>query len=301
MVNLRLVVAGGVFGSLFALASAAGQSVQVEMYDSAGSLVQPAQNFASGSAINLGSVSTSVARINIFSVGSGLANVGGVTFVTATRSSELVVFLGQGLPPQDVTVEIPEVANNWGGLSVNAATQEWIRLSAGMAGDLTGPVFSGTIDRLQIAGVQGGAINASATLGDALDIKYVRALRGDGTGATITTPGAIGTIEMTGVALPNAITATISAGEFMQTIECAGLIGNDNVRPRIVARDGIGSIVAEQINANIRANANGGQGALGRIEVSSRVLMRCADRSRRPHSVMAAEQHCSVVAGFERT
>ncbi len=223
-------------------------------------------------AIDLGTVSADTTRINIFSVGSGLANVGGVSFAAATRTSRLDVFLGTGVIPQFESLPIPAVANNWGGLNVNAATQQWIRLSAGIAGDLTGPVFADTINRLQIGGVQGGAIDASATLGDALDIKYVRALSGGGTGATITTPGAIGTIEMTGVALPNAITATISAGEFIQTIECAGLIGNDNVRPSIVARDGIGSIVAEQINANIRANANGGQGALGRIEVSSRVV-----------------------------
>ena len=36
MQNRRLGFVGGVFGSLFALASAAGQSVQVELYDGRG-------------------------------------------------------------------------------------------------------------------------------------------------------------------------------------------------------------------------------------------------------------------------
>ncbi len=227
--------------------------------------MQPAQNFTSGSAVSLGTIGANVARINIFSVGSGLAHVGGVTFETATRSSELIVFLGQGVPFALGTVPIPEVANNWGGLNVTGSTQQWIRLSAGIAGDLTGPVFADTINRLQIGGVQGGAINASGTLGDALDIKYVRAFRGE-QNAPITTPGAVGTIEMTIPGPASAIQSDVVAGEFIQSIDCAGVIGGGSVlsRPSIIA-DGIGSIAASELDADVDVSA----GAIGRIEISN--------------------------------
>jgi hypothetical protein len=257
---------GGVFGSLFALASAAGQSVQVELYDSAGALVQPAQTFASGSAVNLGTISADVARINIFSVGSGLANVGSVTFETATRGSQLVVFLGQGVPPQDSTLEVPDVAINWGGLTLNAGTQQWIRLSAGIAGDLTGPVFADTINRLQIGGAQNGAINASATLGDVTDIKAIVASQ-NGPDADISSAGSIGSIVFTLPHPAKAVCSAIVAGESIGSIEASGMIGPAFATPLVDIRaaDGIGLIRGSSIFASIETNANGGDGGIERV------------------------------------
>ncbi len=206
-----------------------------------------------------------MARINIFSVGSGLANVGGLTFETATRSSQLIVFLGQGTPSADGEIPLPLVANNWGGLSVNTATQQWIRLSAGIAGDLTGPVFADTINRLQIGGVQDGAIDATATLGDAVDIKYVKAFRGGGD-AAITTSGAIGTIEMTNEYPNVSLQSDVIAGEFIQRIDCGGSIGIPTTFAiRIEAVTGINALIASSINANIKANANNGTGGIYQV------------------------------------
>ncbi len=266
MQTRRLGLAGGVFGSLFAIASAAGQSVQVERYDSVGSLVQAPQTFGSGAAIDLGTVSADTARINIFSVGSGLADIGVVTFSAATRGSELAVFLGTGLIPPDRFTELGAVANNWGGLSVNANTQQWIRLSAGIAGDLNGPVLADTINRLQIGGVQRGRIEALGTLGDLLDIKFITAQSNDGD-ADIFTSGSIGTLEFTVPAPAKAISSNVIAGGSIDRIEASGSVGPAAGTPlvRIEARDGIGLIRGASVYASIEANVNNGTGGIGQV------------------------------------
>ncbi len=169
------------------------------------------------------------------------------------------------MPPSE-ELPLPVVANDWNGLHVDAATQQWIRLSAGIAGDLTGPVFADTINRLQIGGVQRGRIEALGTLGDLLDIKFITAQSNDGD-ADIFTLGSIGALEFTVPAPAKAISSNVIAGGSIDRIEASGNVGPAAGTPlvRIEASDGIGLIRGASVYASIEANANNGTGGIGQV------------------------------------
>ncbi len=260
MKTRRMAVVGGAFGSLLAAAAALGQSVQVELRDSSGGLVQAAQTFASGAAINLGTIPTNVARVNVFSTG-GLAAVGTISLEAGSRSTSLDVYLGQGAIPLAVD-PLVSVATNWAGLDVNASTQRWLRVAAGISGNITGPVRAATITRLQVGGAINAEIDASGELGAAADIGVIRAgsigVDGDIAVGTPGNPGQISSVRTTG----NLLGDVISTSLIGEVVAESGTLGNATTRVAIAATDGIDSVVAEAINADVVANANGGAGGI---------------------------------------
>ena len=265
--NNRLVFVGGAVGLLAAAGQAIGQSVQVELRDSGGALVGSAQNFASGAAINLGTIPTNVARVNVFSVG-GSANVGTISLDAGSRGSSLDVFLGTGAIPV-VTSVLSPVATNWSGLDVSAATQSKLRVAAGISGNITGPVRAATITRLQVGGGINAEIDASGELGAAADIGVIVAgsvgVDGDIGAGSPGNPGFIGSVTTTAGDMLGDVIATSEIGEVLAT---NGTLGDATTRVAITAVDGIDSVVAEAINADITANAFGGSGDLRQLLVT---------------------------------
>jgi hypothetical protein len=269
-----LLLGGAIAGVLVLATSASAQSIRVEFRDASGSQIGSPLSFASGEAIQLGTIENSVRRINIFSVGSGLANGGVVTLATlATRADEIQVFLGQGAIPADAEFELNDVVNNWGGLDVDADTQRWIRLSAGVAGNLTGPVFADTINRLQVGGTLGGLIDASATLGDISDVKFIVASsQGGCTTCDISTAGALGTLQFTQAFPAVTLSSDVLVGEAIENIAVEGGIGTIANHVTITASDGIGTIIAGEVRANITANAMNGQGDIESIVATDGIV-----------------------------
>ena len=246
--------------------------MQVELRDSSGALVGSAQSFASGAAINLGTIPSNVARVNVFSVG-GLAAVGAIAFEAASQSSSLDVFLGTGSIPSLTSIELTDVATNWAGLDVSPATQSKLRVAAGISGNITGPVRAATITRLQVGGGINAEIDASGELGAAADIGVIVAgsigVDGDIGAGSPGNPGFISSVTTTSGDMLGDVIATSEIGDVLAS---NGTVGNATTRVAITAVDGIDSVVAEAINANVVANANGGGGDLRQIVMSNRNL-----------------------------
>ncbi len=253
------------FGILAAAGQAVGQSVQIELRDSGGALVGSAQNFASGAAISLGTIPTNVDRVNVFSVG-GNASVGTISLDADQRSTRLDVFLGNGAFPVADDDVLPVVAANWAGLDVSAATQSKLRVAAGISGNITGPVRAATITRLQVGGTINAEIDASGELGAAADIGVIVAgsvgVDGDIGAGSPGNPGFIGSVTTTTGDLLGDVIATSEIGDVLAS---HGTLGNATTRVAIKAVDGIDSVVAEAINADVVANDAGGEGGLGEI------------------------------------
>jgi hypothetical protein len=261
----RLVVVGGVFGILVAAGQAVGQSVQVELRDSSGALLGSTQSFGSGAAINLGTIPTNVARVNVFSVG-GLAAIGPMSLDASNRSGSLDVFLGEGAIP-GILSQLPQVATNWAGLDVSPATQSKLRVAAGISGNITGPVRAATITRLQVGGGINAEIDASGELGAAADIGVIVAgsigVDGDIGAGSPGNPGFINSVTTTSGDLLGDVIATSEIGDVLAS---NGTLGNATTRVAITAVDGIDSVVAKAINADVDASES--LGAIREIRTS---------------------------------
>ena len=240
--------------------------MQVELRDSGGALVGSAQNFASGAAINLGTIPTTIRRINVFSV-NGVAAIGSISLDAGSHSSSLDVFVGQGPLPADPETDLTEVATNWGGLDISSATQSKLRVAAGISGNITGPVRAATITRLQVGGGINAEIDASGELGAAADIGVIVAgsigVDGDIGAGSPNNPGFINSVTATTGDILGDVIATSEIGDVLAT---NGTLGDATTRVAITAVDGIDSVVAEAINADIEAS--GAVGAIREIRTS---------------------------------
>jgi hypothetical protein len=223
-------------------ASQSHAQVTVQLWES-GNPTPQSQTFGAGASIDLGAIPTNVTRVNVFSSGA-LVNVGSVTFTTGSRSSQLDVFLGQGSMPTSST-ELTAAAADFGGLSLAAGAQQWIRFAGSASGDV-GLISAGEVVRLEGGSLSGG-INSIG------NVDFVR-LTGSGnalSSSIVSSNGAIGDISLTG-----------------------GSVGNSGgVRPSILAADGVRTIIAQgSIDATVNANTNGGVGDIFQMIAQTGVI-----------------------------
>ncbi|GJQ29559.1 MAG: hypothetical protein HBSAPP03_14430 [Phycisphaerae bacterium] len=169
--------------------------------------------------------------------------------------------IGSGALNTDRDVNLSNAAQNWGGVSFpfNA------RLSGAIAGNLTGAINPTSIVRLEVHGQVSGAISAAPVSGTAIGRLQLGSTTSAGTitSGDTTTGGDLVSIEVESGTLAGAVLV----GGKLQVLDCAGDIVIA-ASPGIYARDGIDTIQAGDIAADIAAST-GGSGDFNSIECDS--------------------------------
>lgn len=248
--------------SVVALASvAAAQPVMVVITLYNGTVL-PAERYAVGAPITL-NVDNTVETINIYSdvtFGPQTVDIGRIT-LSGTTDRALQVMLSQDAFPLDLATDpIIRGALAWDGITVSTGLQAYTRLAGAADGDLTGTVSVGEVFDLQFDGTIDAPIEA--TQPGPLMIRRVLAEFISANGHITATQGSIGEVEshvqMSGdVRAPNGSIASVSSSNI-----------GPHSRITILAKDGINSIIAGYINADITTNANGGTGNITRLWTS---------------------------------
>jgi hypothetical protein len=233
------------------------QSVVVETWS--GRTRDSLDGHTSGSSIKI-ALKPTTDRINIYSTG-GLASIGELSFAGDPPTGTVDVIIGRGLLQTQRTADLPNAAQDWNGADFPFTA----RLSGAIAGNLTGPINPATIVRLEVHGVVSGPITATAHAGTSIGHLQVGSTTPAGTitAGSLTSGGDIGTIESLspGASLTGAISAL--SGRISEVLAAGGIA--IPASPGIAAKDGIGVISAGDIDADIIANANSGDGDLSLV------------------------------------
>jgi hypothetical protein len=244
--------------------SAQAQTVSWEQRDANGNIVASAPDpIPAGDPVTIDALNSLTTRVNVFCVG-GVTNIGPISF-TANQPVDLV--LGEGALVVPPTSSLTPSATNWAGLSLTPAAQVNTRFSGAISGNLTGPITSGSIVRLQVGGEIQSAVDA---LNDPnANTRAIGAIVAGSTSdtSTITADGSIGPITITGA---GGLQGDIASGGLIEALDVsAGPIGSTTNRPIITANDGIFSIVATTINADVNVDAdNDGDGLIRKYEAT---------------------------------
>lgn len=186
----------------------------------------------------------------------------------------LLVSSGASFPATPGTLVAPG-AVDWGGVTAELTTvTDRLVVAAGTSGSLIGPIACGRIVRLQLAGdLEADAVASGVDL-QAANLWAIEFVRFRSAAARIiATQGSIRTI----LAVPNSAAFGIGSDILAE----AGSIGTITVtngsiwkRPtdsavQIRARNGITSISAREMKANVASNYNNGSGSLGVLECTA--------------------------------
>lgn len=260
-------IIAAIVGTLALFCSAAqGQSLVVEMWhgttmDSQNTYT-PSPNPTSPVSFTIPIISTTD-RINIYSTG-GLASIGTISFSGSTSASSVDVVIGSGPLNDNPDANPDNAAQNWGGVSFPFSA----RLSGAIAGNLTGSINPTSIVRLEIHGTASASITASASTGTAIGLIQVGSTSSAATisasnSASNTAIRAI-QAESTGTSLAGVISAP--NGGIGNIVAAGDIVIAAN--PGIAAKSGIVSIQAGSIDAHVAANAFGGNGDLGMLDIA---------------------------------
>ena len=240
--------------ALAAGAVCSAQTVRVEYWAANAQSPSFSADFFSGVPIsNLPLIGASVARVNIYSVGGsggGLANVGQITLsgqvitgLTNSGGPRVDLILGQGPTPAPGSPLAP-MFNNFGGIKTNTALQSRLHFTGSIRNNATGPLQVATVNRLHVGGTLAQSIDAIGGGAGVYAIGLITA------GRIIPLNGSNPSI----VARTGAIGSILADQEIV--IPAAGSIS---------AKSGIGAITATSINAQIFADAFGGDGDMNFI------------------------------------
>lgn len=238
---------------------ASAQSLVVETWS--GTTMDTLNPHSSGAAFTIPLTSTT-SRINLYST-SGLANIGTISFSGSTSVAIVDVVIGSGALNTDPESNLPNAAQDWGGVSFPFSA----RLSGAIAGDLTGAINPDSIVRLEVHGEVSAPITVSAASGTVVGVLQLGSTTSAGTftaGNASTTGGDVFAIE--GGSGP--LAGAILVGGKLENLICAGDIAIA-ANPGISARDGIDTIQAGDIAAVIVANAGESIGHVNSIECGS--------------------------------
>jgi len=219
------------------------QSVRIDLYLPASPSPISSFSVASGSPINV-NADRDIARICIYTEDGGwAANVGRVNIHHSgpfPRTEDLHVLLMNhpaNLPIPPASEELPVIANDWGGIEFDASTLGWANISASISGDLTGPVATARLTRVQLQGELSAAITAIADGAGAIGVVHLGCSSPFGT--ITASAGAIGRISASG----NLFASVIAEGDIQQ-IDVAGSVFSDAGALHILSRNGsIGCLV----------------------------------------------------------
>jgi hypothetical protein len=213
-------------------------------------------------------LTSATTRINFFSVGGGsLADIGAVSFTGPSPSGGVDVVVGTGALTTDPVTNLLNAAQDCAGITFPTSIQPNVRFSGAIAGDLTGPINPNTIVRFEAHGVVSAAISASATSGSSIGYLQVGSTTASGTitAGSGNSGGNIVRIEgESSEGLAGAITALSGSIENLTTPGSIVI----SASPGIAARDGIGLIQCHDIEGEIIANANGGEGSITQMIIN---------------------------------
>lgn len=239
----------------------AADEVTVQVWDG-GSSPRTSVTFDSDEVINatngLPTILSTDTRVNIYTSG-GNYNIGRITFVANSRTSDLEVFLGTGAFPSQVP--LTSVAVDWAGIAALPTNLvDKVKLAGAISGDLTNSLSVKQVFRLQVGDQVQAAVTATGT-GTAIDRLFFASSTSSGTISA--SNGDIFEVRSSSTTTATAGAITAPNGSVV-TVIATGAIAI-TASPGIGAKRGITSVQAASINADIVANAYSGDGDLGYI------------------------------------
>lgn len=221
------------------------------------------------------SVSAATTRVCVFTVPEAgpLANMGllQLNHSGAARTSDLeiaILNLAGNIPLLGSDVPLPEGLNDWSGIAFSDGLAAWAVFTGQIAGDLTGGIAVKRIIRLGVGGQLAAPVLATQSGGVAIGFVVMDRSVSDGTihGTISATAGNIGEIIALGdgVAIAGSISADNGSIFTVEATEGSIAIASST---GIRARNGIGSVAAKSIAANIKAN-HSGTGNIATLETS---------------------------------